>query len=641
MAKLINIDNGGTLTDICVVDGANVHRVKTLTTPHDLSRCLIDGLTKASREIFGSEDLDALLADTLYIRYSTTQGTNALVERKGQRLGLILSGSISADDLRGCADDPSLFDALVSDRYVKLEQAVLDDDAHFETALVKAVAVLTSNGANRIVVGHAGNARREIEQRIKAVLIKKFPQHLLGAVPVLYAHEVVEDESDIRRVWTALFNSFLHPAMERFLYSADHKLRSHNVHNPLLIFRNDGDSARVAKTIALKTYSSGPRGGMEGAKAVAEHYGIKHLLTMDVGGTTTDIGEVVDGVVRADSRGHVEGVEISFPLCDVVSAGVGGSSIIRAQDGAVAVGPESVGSAPGPACFAFGGQHATATDAFLLSGLLDSSSYFGGEMNLDADRAATAVVKNVADPLRMSVDEAVAAMEGAWVEKIARSLKSYTEITKETTLAAFGGAGPFVVCAVAEAAGISRILIPGLAPVFSAFGVGFSDISHCYEAPLLKRDGEGVTECVNGLMDRARRGMFAEGFDLEECNVERWLQLSEAGRDETMPLGSSLPSEISPDATISVAVKVTKPIPRPILRGNFGSKPTKAVTKTDRTLRLHGKDVSVPLYRAEEQPGGAVASGPAVLEDAYYTCRIDRGWKFEFADSGDILLTRE
>ena len=112
MAKLINIDNGGTLTDICLVDGASVHRVKTLTTPHDLSRCFIDGLTKASKAIYGGEDLSRLLADTAHIRYSTTQGTNALVERKGQRLGLILSGGVRSEDIRGAAGEAGLGVAL-------------------------------------------------------------------------------------------------------------------------------------------------------------------------------------------------------------------------------------------------------------------------------------------------------------------------------------------------------------------------------------------------------------------------------------------------------------------------------------------------------------------------------------------------
>jgi len=271
MDRLINIDNGGTLTDICVVDGAQVYRTKTLTTPHDLSRCVLDGLKKASKVIYGDEDLHKLLMTTAHIRYSTTQGTNALIERKGPRLGLIVGGALSLDAVKAAAPDADLFETLVAGRTIALDSGL--SDSALEVAAVKATNALTSAGANRIVVAYGGPGRTEEEMRVKRVLLRKFPQHLLGAVPVLYSHEILEDDNDVRRTWTALFNAFLHPPMERFLYNVEHKLRDHKAQNPLLIFRNDGDSARVAKTIAVKTYSSGPRGGMEGAKALLDEAG--------------------------------------------------------------------------------------------------------------------------------------------------------------------------------------------------------------------------------------------------------------------------------------------------------------------------------------------------------------------------------
>ncbi|MGH8445414.1 MAG: hydantoinase/oxoprolinase N-terminal domain-containing protein, partial [Solimonas sp.] len=259
--KLINIDNGGTLTDICVIDGGKVWRTKTITTPYDLSKCLFEGLKKASRVIYGEEDLLKLLLSTAHIRYSTTQGTNAMVERKGQRLGLLLSG-LDAAALQGDAQQQDVFVGLVGSRVEKIDLAA--DDAALEVAATQAINRLASAGANRIVIGAGGAQRDAGEVRLKKILLKKFPPHLLGAIPLLYSHEVVQDEDDSRRIWTALFNAFLHPAMERFLYSAEHRLRESKTKNPLLIFRNDGDSARVSRTAAIKTYSSGPRGGAEG-----------------------------------------------------------------------------------------------------------------------------------------------------------------------------------------------------------------------------------------------------------------------------------------------------------------------------------------------------------------------------------------
>jgi N-methylhydantoinase A len=635
VGKLINIDNGGTLTDVCVIDGNQVYRAKTLTTPHDLSRCFFDGLTKASRAIYGKDDLVGLITSTDHIRYSTTQGTNALIERKGPRLGLIVTGTLSADALKKDPRQAELFDALVGSRVASLDLKLKGSE--FEIAAVKAVNSLSSEGANRVIVAHGGADRAEEETRVKNLLLRKFPQHLLGAIPILYTHEVVADEDDVRRTWTALFNAFLHPAMERFLYNAEHKLRANKAPNPLLIFRNDGNSARVAKTIALKTYSSGPRGGMEGSRAVAAHYGFKHLLTMDVGGTTTDIGEVKEGAVRADARGQVEGVNVSFPLSDIHSVGVGGSSIIKVVDGRIKVGPQSVGSAPGPACFGLGGTEATITDAFLVMGLLDPESFFGGDLKLDVERARNVIQERVAKPLNLGVEAAAAAMEKAWAEKVASSLKEFTTPDKDAVLAAFGGAGPFVVCRVAEAAGISRVLIPGLAAVFSAFGLGFSDIGHTYEAPLRGRDSKDLKAVSDELRDQAKRGMYAEGFDIDACEVESQLLIQGKNVDERRPLANgSLPANLPADALLSVSLSTTKRIPHPSLKGSFGGKKTEAVSKSKR--KVGGQDL--PLYRVEDQKAGASAAGPAVLEEAYFTGRIDAGWKFEVNDSGDILLSR-
>ncbi|MDP9142702.1 MAG: hydantoinase/oxoprolinase family protein [Pseudomonadota bacterium] len=636
MGRLINIDNGGTLTDICVLDGYQVWRTKTLTTPFDLSRCFIDGLSKASRAIYGSEDLVALLASTDHIRYSTTQGTNALVERKGQRLGLLLTGSLSYASLRNAPHAAELFDSLVGSRCATIDLSL--DGAALETAAVRAINTLASSGANRVVVAHGGGDRLARETQLKKIFLRKFPQHLLGAIPLLYSHEVVEDEDDIRRTWTTLFNAFLHPAMERFLYNAEHKLRAVKTRNPLLIFRNDGQSARVAKTIALKTYSSGPRGGMEGARVLAQHYGFEHLVSIDIGGTTTDIGEVRGGSVCEDRRGRVENVEVSFPLCNVVSVGVGGSSIIKSRDGkTIDVGPQSVGSAPGPACFGLGGTEATITDAFVVSGLLDPATFFGGELRLDVDRARTAVEQAVAKPLGVALENATERMEAAWVQKVADSIHAFTQVTDQTTLAAFGGAGPFVVCRIADAAGISRVLIPGLAAVFSAFGLGFSDIAHDYEAPLERP--EDLATCLDALMQRARRGIHAEGFALADCELERRLLISAAGRDESLPLPEVLPA-FKPGERYSVSLKARKPIAQPRLRGSFGAAGVAASSTATRRVTIADGSRELPLYRTEDQSAGARADGPAVLEEAFFTCRIDTGWQFEFNDAGDVLLSR-
>jgi N-methylhydantoinase A len=636
--RLINIDNGGTLTDICVIDGSRVYRTKTITTPHDLAKCLFDGLAKASRVIYGKEDLAKLLLTTRYIRYSTTQGTNALVERKGPRLGLIFGGGdFSTKTLQADASAANLFGALVGDRAQKIDTTLTGKA--LETAAVRALNTLAAKGASRIVVAIAGASRATLEADLKRDLLRAFPPHLLGALPILYSHELSDDEDDSRRTWTAIFNAFLHPSMERFLYNAEHKLRGFKTRNPLLIFRNDGYSARVAKTVAIKTYSSGPRGGMEGARALAAHYQFKRLLTMDIGGTTTDIGLIDANTVRASRRGEVQGIATSFPLCDVVSAGVGGSSIINVTEGRIRVGPESVGSAPGPACFGLGGREATMTDAFLSQGLLDAASYFGGEMRIDVERARAAITDRIAKPLGLTEPQAAVAMEKAWVAKVADNLKQYTSITPDTTLAAFGGAGPFVVCKIAEAAGVTQVIIPGLAAVFSAFGIGFSDIGHEFTAHLHSHDAEALKTTREALRSRALRGMAAEGASADECRFEESLNISVGGKESSLPLSGAAP-RIPAGARVSLALTAIKPVMHATLVGRFGGATHAAVSTSTRSLLIEGKEQKLPLYVVEKQSAGAAADGPAVLEEAFFTCRIDAGWRFEINDAGDIRLMR-
>ena len=146
--------------------------------------------------------------------------------------------------------------------------------------------------------------------------------------PLLFSHQLSDDHDDGRRTWSGLLNAFLHPAMERFLYSAEGVMRQHRARNPLLIFCNDGTSSRVAKTIAIKTWGSGPRGGMEGARAMAQHYDRKEVLTMDIGGTTTDVGAVHRGEVSERQHGALEMHDL-LPQCEVDSLGVGGSSSLQ------------------------------------------------------------------------------------------------------------------------------------------------------------------------------------------------------------------------------------------------------------------------------------------------------------------------
>lgn len=642
MALQINIDNGGTLTDICILSDDTVQKTKVLTTPYDLSKCFFEGLTKASGVLYGAPDVKRLLEEVDLIRYSTTQGTNAICERKGPRLGLILDAAAHDLPSRLAAHDPEVFEALVGDRIAFLDAAAIRNETA-DVEAVKAINALTAAGANRLVVSFGGADFQELENHFRLIALRKYPRHLLGAVPILYGSDLTTDTDGERRTWTALINSFLHPSMEAFLYNAENRLRIYRTKNPLLIFRNDGDASRVAKTIAIKTYSSGPRGGMEGVKSFSRRYGFTDTVSIDVGGTTTDIGQYTDGMVAEVRRGHVEGISVSFPLCEILSAGAGGSSIFKEVDGRIVIGPESVGAVPGPACFGRGGREATITDASLLIGLLDPASYFGGGMGLDVDRAAAAVRASVATPLGLSLDDALLRMEFAYEEKIAAELHRFTKISDETVMLAFGGAGPLNACGVADKAGIRRVAIPQMAAVFSAYGIGACDISQRYAVTL--SDPAALADTIAALKVKAARDMFAEGCAEGTYSIEAQLVADFGdGRTQVHVLDEApqVPPAFAGARALEVELKAVRGLREGAEKSARFVPRVAAVAHSRRNVlvRGHGR-VDVPVYRLADLSDGDFASGPAILEEDYFTCRVPEGWQFAISDAGDVLLTRE
>ena len=644
MGLQINIDNGGTLTDICIIQDDEVRKTKVLTTPYDLSKCFFEGLQKASGVVYGEQDVARLLEEVDLIRYSTTQGTNAIVERKGPRLGLIISDAVKGLEVKLAECDPDLYEALIGDRVVVLSEDVMNhDDA--ELQVVKAINELTAIGANRLVVSFDGNDFEAIESRFKQIALRKYPRHLLGAVPILFGSELTTDGDLVRRTWSSIINSFLHPAMEAFLYNAEKRLRSYRTKNPLQIFRNDGDSSRVAKTVAIKTYSSGPRGGMEGMKTFAKLYGFLDVVAIDIGGTTTDIGQYLNGTVAEKRRGHVEGITVSFPLSEVWSAGAGGSSIIRVKDGHITVGPDSVGAVPGPACFGRGGKEATITDASLLCGILDPSSYFGGDMHLDADRAATAIHINIAKPLGINNDDALLRIMHAYEEKVAVEVHRLIKLSKDTILLAFGGAGPLNACGIAEKAGIDTVAVPRMAAVFSAYGIGSCDISQQYTTSLNSCVPEKVKAAVEAMKVKAARDMYAEGFGKGQYETRIRLVTAANGSEKSALIDGRLdvlPVAFKAADAVEVELTATKGLRVTCDRHAKFENRTRAKADGTRTLLTKGKGrVAVPVYKLADMKLGDFGVGPAIIEEDFFTCRVLDDWSFVISDAGDILLTKK
>ncbi|WP_416985219.1 hydantoinase/oxoprolinase family protein [Streptomyces sp. T028] len=633
MDTLINIDNGGTLTDICVWDGTGFTFTKTLTTPHDLSECLFNGVEKASVALYGSPDTERLLHATQHIRYSTTQGTNALVERRGPMIGILTTLPDLASAMQTTQYERELFEGLVGGRLLTIGMDADDETIDFE--VVQKVNRLTTLGAARVVVA---GSDPEQERRLRAVLLRKFPRHLLGSIPLIYSWDLAGDRDAPRRTWSCVINSFLHPTMERFLYGAERRLKSYRVVNPLLVYRNDGASSRVAKSVALKTYSSGPRGGLEGTAALARAYGLEHTLMIDIGGTTTDVGVVVGDRVAANERGTIKGVPISYPMSDVHSQGVGGSSVIAVEDGRITVGPQSVGAAPGPACFGFGGKQATITDVNLLLGVLDPDTYLDGTFRLDPARARTVITETVANPLGITLEEALIRMEQAYFEALSSAFAHLAE--ENSTLAAFGGAGPMSATGAARPAGVRQVLIPRTAAVFSALGISFSDIGKTYEAGVPEPTTAATRKTYDELLARAERDMFQEGYALAECQAS-WQVSVEAEDGTPVSRAPYHPGDAvdHPESRVSLQLTITAPLPHPELAPDQEVEARPAPSAGTRSVRSAVDRVDeVPVHVLTELGPGDSGAGPAIVEGPFFTARVLPGWTFRVTSAGDLLL---
>ena len=295
------------------------------------------------------------------------------------------------------AEEEDLLAALVGDRYAVIDVARRRCGAGGE--LVARVNGLAARGASRLVISIGGDNGAEQEKRVKDHLLRLYPRHLLGAIPLLFSWELVADRDDARRTWSALLNAFLHPAMERFLFNAESRLRESPDPPAVADLPQRRRLVTGVEVAALKTYSSGPRGGLEGTRALAGRYGLApsgHGSTWAARPPTSAWSR--DGAMQVERRGTVEQVPSSLELAAITSYGVGGSSVIRVIDGELRVGPDSVGAAPGrPASGSAAPSHDHRRAA--AAGLLDPATYLGGTLHPVRRAQPESGAGKIAEPL--------------------------------------------------------------------------------------------------------------------------------------------------------------------------------------------------------------------------------------------------
>lgn len=636
----VDIDTGGTFTDGVIRRGDDIERIKTSTTPHDLTVCFSEIIEKGATA--HEEDLREFLASVECIRYSTTLGTNAVIEREGADVGVLAA----ADQLAALQRTNGLVDDILDQGSTRTVERSPDEDT-----VSQQYNELAEELVDNITVGMAA---LDEERSLRETVLSNQPSHLLGSVPVHLSYEVTDDPNEQRRLATSLVDSYLHPKLGQFLYKAEDFLRDNGYDSPLLVFCNDGTTSRVAKTVALRTYNSGPSAGIQGVAEIANLYDASDAVALDIGGTSADVAIVRDGEIAKDEFGTIDGVRLSFPMRKLYPTGGGGGTIASVEDGNLSLGPESAGASPGPACYGLGGRDATVTDADVVSGIIDPDLFAGDDISLDAARSESVISDDLAEPLGVSPEEAAFRvrdrLEQQVGEYITETLSANDVTPSDAMLVAYGGAGPTHVCGIADYAGIGQVVAPGFPSVFSAYSVGFSNVVHDYHIHAnSENDLDDVYDEIERIEFRAERDMQGEGFNPDE--VEQTWQLRGIDGNDADELGKIAPDsarrrmEQQLDEYDQIDLKLTVQAALPT--HEFSSRDDEAdldpVADPSILWRDDGEAQSqlTDVYDVRDVTGQFSVTGPAVLRADATTYAIPPGWTAEHNEYGHIELNAE
>src|SRR5499426_568058 len=487
----IGVDIGGTFTDVVWVDDATgaVQVGKLLTTPKDPSQAVEEGVVAVLN------DARSLATDVRSLIHGTTLATNALIERKGARTGLLTTAGFRDAVEIGREGRYDMYDLFIDQpsplvpRHLRLEvteRMLADgrvltplDPASARAAIERLHAA--SVEAVAICLLHA--YRNPAHERA----LRDICAELLPGVPVSCSSDVVPEIREYERTSTTCANVYVMPLMARYLDDLERKLHELGIPGNFYIMLSAGGIAtpETAKRVPIRLVESGPAAGALAAARMARQVGLDRLLSFDMGGTTAkacviDRGEPLLArefeVARADRFKKGSGLPIRVPVIELIEIGAGGGSIARIDRmGLLKIGPDSAGADPGPACYAQGGKTPTVTDADLLLGYLDPGFFLGGRMRLDVDAAKRAIEETVAKPMGLSITDAAWGIHRVVNENMAAAARVHgIERGKDLRaypLFAFGGAGPVHAWHVGRILKVPRVLVPFGAGAMSAYGL--------------------------------------------------------------------------------------------------------------------------------------------------------------------------
>lgn len=698
---LIGVDTGGTFTDALAMDDAgNVHLAKTPTTPGDLSVGIMNAVALLAESIgISREDL---LARTRRFAHGTTHTVNAMVQRRGAKVGLLTTRGfrdhlilmkaargVGVPDVervrfsRAVKPAPIVPYALTEEVAERIDYAgrvVLPLD---EENARRAIRRLLDAKVDAIAVSLLWSFRNPVhEQRIETLLREMAPGLSVstgsGLVPVIGEYE---------RTTTAVINAYLGPVLDLYVHALKSSLSGAGLSRPVLLMQSDGGLVpdEAAPKTAVATMLSGLAAGVLGARRAGVTLGYPNLITVDMGGTSFEVGLVHDGkpviehfpltprLAPFESRWR-----IAAPTIDITAIGAGGGSIARVENGILKVGPESAGAEPGPACYGRGGTRPTVTDAFVTLGYLNPDNFLGGRMKVDAALAREAVERDVARPLGVDADAAAHAIFRVLVSHMSDLIHKVTiergHDVRDFVMMAFGGSGPIHAGLLGQEIGIPKVVIPGagVATALSAYGLVSSDLRHtvaqsrALSEPMRHQD---VAEAIADVRERARGAVCAWGIEPNDILVACSIDMRFTGQIHSINV--AVPSEVNGPqdlATIfdrfvatyeraygagtahraagiemvtfraeAVGVMGDLDLPRPSTRRE-GS----LVPQSMRSIRFGNTRLAeVPIYAGHALAAGDTLTGPAVIEYPSNTIVVHPDQRIAIDDFGNIVFTFE
>jgi N-methylhydantoinase A len=557
----VGVDVGGTFTDIVVLgsDGS-MHTRKVSSSSDDYARAIVAGLAETLAE-------SGLRAEAIEeIRHGTTVASNAILEHKGARVGLITTkGFRDVLEIRTLRM-PRLYDLAWSKPPPLIERhlrQVVDERVDHRGTVQRpldkadaerAVAALLAEGVAAIAVcliNAFANPAHELA--IKDIIGRAAP-HL----PLCISCEVLPEIKEYERTSTTVINAYVMPIVATYLKALRAGLDAAGIRARLLLMQSNGGLTTDAAAIErpMNIIESGPAGGVIGAQAVARAKGLSRIITFDMGGTTAKASMVEDGeLMRAHEYAVGAGVMIGsrlltgagytlkVPAIDLAEVGAGGGSHVWIDGGgSLQIGPESAGASPGPVCYGTGGEVPTVTDANLILGYLNPDYLVGGALKLDAGKATKIFAETIARPLRLSVEQAALGAHQIAASNMIRAIKAVStergRDPREFTLFCFGGNGPLFAAGMAAALGISRIIVPPSAGLFSSFGLLYAQVEHHYAKTLrrllrqadLQVDLQQIEAAWSALDRQALDQLASEGFFGANALIKRSAALHYKGQ---------------------------------------------------------------------------------------------------------------